>query len=75
MEPPPCLLPGSWNLFQSSTALSAENKFLTLYLTLFGFSFQELVIHFPARLESPSAHTDFSPGKYFYNAVKSSPIS
>lgn len=76
-EPPPCLLQGSWDLFQSPTALSAKNKCLTLYLTLFGFSFQELVlvIHFPATLQSPSAHTNFFPGKYFYNAFKSSPIS
>ena len=76
--PPLCLLPGSWDLFQSPIiALSAKTKCLTLYLILFGFSFQELVlgIHFPARLQSPSAHTNFSPGKYFYSAVKSSPIS
>lgn len=76
-EPPPYLLLGSWDLFQSPIALSAKNKCLTLYLTLFGFSFQELVlvIRFPAGLQSPSAHISFSPGKYFYNAVKSSPIS
>lgn len=71
MEPPPCLLPGSWDVFQSPIALSAKNKCLTLYLTLFGFSVQELVlvIHFPARLQSSSTLTSFSPGKYFYNAV------
>lgn len=58
-EPPPCLLLGSWDLFQSPITLSAKNKWLTLYLTLFGFSFQELVlvIHFTARLQSPSAHS------------------
>jgi len=77
MEPPPCPLPGSWDLFQSSVSFSAKNKCLTLYLSLFGFRFQELVlvIHFPDRLQSPSAHTHFFPGKYFYDAVKSSPIS
>lgn len=75
MEPAPCLLPGFKDLFRSLLALSAKNKCLTLYLTLFGFSFQELVIPFPTRLQSPLSHSDFSPGKYFYNAVKFSPIS
>lgn len=74
MEPPPSFLPGPWDLFQSPLH-SDKCKLLMLYLTLFDLSFQELVIHFPARLQSPSAHINFSPGKYFYKAVKFFPIS
>lgn len=63
MQPPPV---SSWVLEICS---SAKNKCLTLYLTWFGFSFQELVIYTPARLQSPSAHTDFSLGMYFYSRL------
>lgn len=74
MEPPPSFLPGPWDLFQSPLH-SAKSMCLTLHLPLFGLSFQELAFHFPARLQSPSAHISFSPGKYFYKAVQFFPIS
>lgn len=71
IEPTLCLLPGSWVLFPSPSALSAKNKCLTPCLMLFGLSFQELVliIHFPARLQ----HTLVSPQENIFT-MQSSPL-